>query len=223
MFKAFLRILRWTSQPTPKRRRPERAAHEVAPKAKVVLSRVETDVDHSQIPSASSSTAYKKKALTEFEVKSGLHQFPRGQVGHVYDGDTFIARIGRDENRIRLDSIDCPEDGQVWGDTARHGLIKLIGGKLVHLELHGEDDYGRTLATIYIPDRDGLNWLNVNERMILLGHAWVMRQFLDHLPTERQQKLIRMEKWARSKKVGLWKSPNPLPPWRWRKDGRDCA
>lgn len=140
------------------------------------------------------------------------------RVLYVIDGDTvevskFFRRV-----RIRLASIDCPEDGQPWGETAKAGLIKLIGGKSVSLEEHGRDPYGRTVATLYVWSEEAADWLNVNERMVVLGHAWVMRRFYTHLPRERQIALNRMEAWAKSRKVGLWKTPNPIPPWKWRAD-----
>ena len=56
-------------------------------------------------------------------------------------------------------------------------------------------------------------WLNVNERMVVLGYAWMMRKFYIHLSRKRQITLNRMETWAKSKKVGLWKAHNPIPPW----------
>lgn len=120
---------------------------------------------------------------------------------------------------IRLDSIDCPEDGQPWGDMSKQGLEKLISGKKVHFEEHGMDGYGRTLATIYIWHTKKNEWLNVNEHMVTLGHAWVMRLYYDHLPKDRQDKLNRLERWAKLKKMGLWNTPHPLPPWKWRKGG----
>lgn len=135
----------------------------------------------------------------------------------VVDGDTLIVAKGWSQTMIRLDSIDCPEDGQHWGDIAAFGLIKLVGGRRVVLEEHGLDSYGRTLATIYVRHANGEEWLNVNERMVTIGHAWVMRRFYDHLPKDRQAKLNRLEAWAKSKKVGLWSTENPIPPWQWRK------
>jgi len=140
----------------------------------------------------------------------------RVKVEYVLDGDTVIVSKFWSEMRIRLDSIDCPEDGQPWGNIAKAGLIKLIGGRDVYIEEHGIDDYGRTLATIYLEGNIGSEWINVNERMVMLGHAWVMRQYYDHLPKSRQDQLIKLEKWARSKRVGLWKTSNPIPPWQWR-------
>ncbi|MBO6949653.1 MAG: thermonuclease family protein [Rhodospirillales bacterium] len=138
------------------------------------------------------------------------------EVARVIDGDTVDVIVNGRKTRIRLDAIDCPEDGQEWGETATHGLIKLIGGRTVYLEVHGFDPYDRTLATIYLPKGRNGKWQNVNERMVMLGHAWVMRQFYNHLPPARKNSLNRIEAWAKSNKVGLWRKPNPLPPWKWR-------
>ena len=147
-------------------------------------------------------------------------QYFTAKVAQVIDGDTVDVITKRRRIRIRLDSIDCPEDGQDWGDVATYGLIKLIGGKSVSLEYHGLDFHGRTLATIYVSQDRGAKMLNVNERMVVLGHAWVMRQFYNHLPKDRQVSLNRIEAWARSRRVGLWRASNPTPPWEWRRSNR---
>jgi micrococcal nuclease len=164
-------------------------------------------------------TANKTKAQSEAAVKEQIKNFPEVKVEHIIDGDTVIVVKDWHKIRIRLDSIDCPENGQHWGDTAKYGLIKLIGGRKIRLEEHGQDFYERTLATIYLQHGYGSEWLNVNERMVTLGHAWVMRRFYDHLPKDRQDKLNRLERWARPKKVGLWQTPSPIPPWKWRSEG----
>jgi endonuclease YncB( thermonuclease family) len=144
---------------------------------------------------------------------------PRALVVVVLDGDTVIVAQGSNQTRIRLDSIDCPEDGQDWGDTATDALTKLVGGRRVALEEHGLDFHGRTLATVYVRHSNAGEWLNVNEQMVMRGHAWVMRAYYDHLPKGRQAKLDRLETWAKSKKAGLWSTQNPTPPWDWRKNG----
>ena len=109
-----------------------------------------------------------------------------GSVVWVIDGDTVVVRIKGRETRIRLASIDCPEDGQEWGDNAKYGLMKLIARRSVTIEPFGYDVYGRLLATIYVYDRRKGQYINVNERMIILGHAWVLRDFLGHLPLGRR-------------------------------------
>lgn len=171
------------------------------------------------VPSPAYPKAQTRRALSEAEIKEKMSALPLARVVHVVDGDTVIVSKGWSEITVRLDAVDCPEDGQPWGDTPKYGLIKMIGGRGVRLEEHGVDIHGRTLATVYVQSpRDG-EWLNVNERMVTLGHAWVMRRLYDHLPKDRQDKLNRLERWARTKKVGLWKSPNPVPPWKWRRGG----
>ena len=142
----------------------------------------------------------------------------RVKVRHVIDGDTVVVSTFWSETRVRLYAIDCPEDGQPWGNIARAGLIKLIGGRFVHIETHGLDLHGRTLATIYVQQNHESEWTNVNERMVMIGHAWVMRKYYGDLPQSRQHQLNRLEGWAKSKRVGLWKTSNPVPPWRWRNE-----
>lgn len=162
----------------------------------------------------------KKKAPGAAEVRGLIDGFPEAKVVHVVDGDTVIVAKRWSREKVRLDSIDCPEGGQPWGDTAAYGLIKLIGGRKVRLEEHGLDCHGRTLATIYVRHANGEEWVNVSERMVVLGHAWVMYKLYDHLPKDRQDKLDRLESWARSKKVGLWRTQCPIPPWLWRNGER---
>lgn len=162
----------------------------------------------------------KIKARTSEEVSRLVETFTQAKVVKICDGDTVYVAKGWSRVKIRLDSIDCPEDGQDWGDNAKYGLIKMIGGRTVHLEQYGADAYGRTLATLYVRHPDTREWQNVNERMVMLGHAWVMRMYYDHLTPDRQQKLNKLEAWAKSKNVGLWSAPNPTPPWEWRKEGR---
>ena len=170
-------------------------------------------------PQFSGQRAYTTQAQSAAALNDQIQNLPKVTVRWVIDGDSIIATKGWHDITIRLDAIDCPEDGQYWGDIAKYGLIKLIGGKTVYLEDHGIDLHGRTLATIYIRHRQKNEWLNINERMVTLGHAWVMRRFYDHLPKDRQDKLNRLESWARSKKIGLWHASDPIPPWEWRREG----
>lgn len=150
------------------------------------------------------------------EEKWRIEDLPLAKVEYVIDGDTVIVSSASKKTRVRLDSIDCPEDGQPWGNLATAGLIKMIGGRRVRIEEHGEDHYGRLLATIYVQGGRGSEWLNVNEKMVVKGHAWVMRKYYNHLPNPRIDTLNRLERWARVKKVGLWSASNPIPAWTWR-------
>lgn len=147
-----------------------------------------------------------------------LNTHPEVKVARVIDGDTVVVIHNRQKVKVRLDAIDCPEDGQEWGDVAKYGLIKLIGGKKIRIEIHTTDRYQRTVATLYVWHRETSQWVNVNEKMVTLGHAWVMRRFYQHLSPERQKRLNRLENWAKRKKIGLWRTPDPVAPWRWRSE-----
>lgn len=158
-----------------------------------------------------------EQASDSLSVQS-ISDLPQARVIWVVDGDTVIISTSWwSETTIRLDSIDCPEDGQEWGNNSKYGLVKLVGGQKVRVEEHGVDIHGRTIATLYVWNREKDQWLNVNERMVTLGHAWVMRRYYQHLPKSRQDQLNRLERWAKSKHVGLWRNPNPIPPWQWRR------
>jgi len=161
----------------------------------------------------------RKDPENNFETAEPNKGLQDAKVEKIIDGDTVIVSTSCCKFWIRLDSIDCPEDGQQWGDIAKFGLIKLIGGRKIRLEEHGLDRYERTLATIYVQHDNRSEWVNVNEKMVTLGHAWVMRRFYDHLPKNRRNKLNSLERWAKSKRIGLWKTPNPIPPWKWRNGG----
>ena len=136
------------------------------------------------------------------------------RVRFVHDGDTVTVQTAESEIRVRLDSIDCPENDQPWGNYAKAGLIKLIGGRNVQLEAHGLDSYGRTLATLYVKSENEV--INVNEKMVARGHAWVVGNDSNHLSKNRKSRLISLENFARSKRMGLWKAENPIAPWAWR-------
>ncbi len=168
------------------------------------------------ITSLKSDKDKKPKSDEDKELISNKKSYETKKVHHVIDGDTIIVGDEWSKSKVRLYAIDCPEDGQPWGDNAKYGLIRLIGGRHIRIESHGYDKYERMLATIYVQSESDNEWVNVNAKMVVCGHAWVMRRFYKQLPKERQKDLNSKEYWAKSKKVGLWKTEDPIPPWKWR-------
>lgn len=156
-----------------------------------------------------------QKSLGKTRKDAQSQELIKVNVAHVQDGDTATVAGENFKLKIRLDAIDCPEDGQSWGNDAKYALVRLIGGRTVYMEQHGTDRYGRTLAVIYV--MEGTELINVNEEMVKCGHAWVMGDhYLGHLSDIRRRRLKLLGKWARTKKIGLWKKENPIPPWEWR-------
>jgi hypothetical protein len=90
-------------------------------------------------------------------------------VTQVIDGDSFY--IQGDE--VRLADVSCPEWYASGGSEATDALTELIDGQIVYLDTDqktGRDKYGRLIAVVYVVFNES-HLLNVNELMLLLGHA----------------------------------------------------
>ncbi|MFK7766809.1 MAG: thermonuclease family protein [Mariniblastus sp.] len=125
------------------------------------------------------------------------------------DGDTLTILSDGKKYRIRLDSIDCPESQQPFGQNAKRALSKMVYGKTVTVHATGKDDYDRVLGFVLVRKT------NVNEQLIKLGLAWHYRQY------SNSTELSKLEAKSRSRKTGLWSDKNPTPPWNWRRSQSD--
>lgn len=121
----------------------------------------------------------------------------------VYDGDTFKTKDGE---KVRLLGINTPEiahndsPGEEMGDQARHFLESQILGKRVQLVFDREkkDNYGRTLAHVYLADGSWINGRLVENGM---AHLYLFAPNFSHA-----EALLKLEQKARSKKLGIWKT-----------------
>ena len=131
------------------------------------------------------------------------------RVVRVLDGDTIEVIDDKDQTtRIRFDGIDAPEKSQAFGQKAKEYLASWVASKYVSLKVKEKDKYGRTIARVYLPTDTRVS---INERMVEAGFAWHYKQYSD------DQKLADLENAARKNKSGLWKDPNPMPPWEFRR------
>lgn len=92
---------------------------------------------------------------------------------YVIDGDTFKV----DDIRIRLIGIDTPEKGECYYDEARDFLTSLITEKQVRLQkdITGEDDYGRLLRYVILPnENEREDDIFVNKIILEEGYAQTM-------------------------------------------------
>lgn len=94
-----------------------------------------------------------------------------GTVTRVSDGDTLWLRPADNARpiKLRLRGIDAPELCQPGGPQSRDYLASLVLKRTVDAELHGRDDYGRTLAVLQGPSGD------VGAQMVRAGLAWSYR------------------------------------------------
>lgn len=129
-----------------------------------------------------------------------------GKVIKITDGDTIVILTEQKEQiKIRLEGIDCPESNQDFGTKAKQATSDLCFGKQVKVIKTGEDKYGRTLGHVYVGD------VSVNQELLKLGLAWHYKYF------NKDPELAKLEEQAKSAKIGLWSQSNPVAPWDFRR------
>lgn len=131
-------------------------------------------------------------------------------VKKISDGDTFwIYNDTSEGEKIRLIGVDAPESKNVFkkkkgyfGTEAKEYLTNLLKGKHVKLEYDVDhtDQYGRTLAYVYLEDGTF-----VNADLVKSGYAMVMTvppnvKFADEF--------VKLQQEARENNRGLWNISN---------------
>lgn len=132
-----------------------------------------------------------------------------GKVVGVADGDTITVLHDGQPERVRLQGIDCPEQGQAFGQRAKQATSRLAFGQVVTVRAVGKDRFGRTLGEVLLPDGQSLN-----RELVRQGFAWWFRRY------STDETLAALEAEARTAHRGLWADRSPTPPWEWRQDRR---
>ena len=131
-----------------------------------------------------------------------------GKVIQVSDGDTITVLIDNNKTKVRLYGIDCPENKQHIGFSAKSFTSELVLGKIVTIETYDIDKYGRTIGNVFV------NGDSLSEELVKVGYALVYTKYCK-LPICQQW--YKYEKEAKSKQFGIWSKSNPTPPWDFRK------
>jgi micrococcal nuclease len=123
----------------------------------------------------------------------------------ITDGDTIVVLTeDKQQVKIRLEGIDCPESKQDFGDRAKQATSDLCFGKMVRIESTGKDRYGRTLAFVYVGKEC------VNKELLKSGMAWHYKKY------NNDSELAKLETEAREQKVGLWAQQDSIATWDFR-------
>lgn len=132
-----------------------------------------------------------------------------GRVVRIQHGDTFtLLTSNREEVRVRLAEIDCPERKQSWGKRAWQALADKVFQESILVAVVDVDRYERVVGRVFFDGRD------INRELVAEGHAWAYRQYM----TDRS--LLDDEAAARSASRGLWGDSRPTPPWEYRRGNR---
>ncbi len=131
----------------------------------------------------------------------------KGKVASIADGDTFtLLTEDKQQIKVRLYGIDCPEKKQAYGTKAKQFTSELIFGKQVQVKRTSTDKYRRTIGIVTISDGRILN-----EELLKSGFAW---HYIQHDKNPCWQKL---QKEAKLRKAGLWADNRAIAPWEFRK------
>jgi endonuclease YncB( thermonuclease family) len=124
----------------------------------------------------------------------------------VLDGDTIEVLKDKVPLRIRLYGIDCPEHDQDFGTRAKQFTSDKVFGKTVEVVPVEKDRYERLVAKIYIDGK------YLNQMIVAEGFAWWYKRY-----APKDAVLKEAEEDARASRKGLWSHPNPIPPWKFRR------
>lgn len=128
----------------------------------------------------------------------------------VTDGDSITVLMpDNKEVKVRLYGIDCPEMRQPFGRVAKRATAALAAGKTVDVEVVETDRYGRSVALVTLPDGQ-----NLSRQLLREGMAWVYTQYCKRPECDAWRGV---EFVARDAGRGLWRDPQAMPPWEWRK------
>jgi endonuclease YncB( thermonuclease family) len=128
----------------------------------------------------------------------------------VKDGDTIEILNNGFNDVVRLKHIDAPEKKQPYGNASKKYLSDLCFNKEIRMVADKRRDRnGRILAEIF--DKQGRN---LNKLMVRNGLAWHYKRY------SNDRSYDELEKLARNEKLGLWKEPNAVAPWEFRKAKR---
>lgn len=131
------------------------------------------------------------------------------KVAGVIDGDTIVVNINDRPETIRFIGVDTPETvhpskpKECYGDEASKKTLEMLLGKSVHLipdpQTKDRDQYGRLLRFVFLEDGTF-----VNAKLIEGGFGF--NYIYD--PFQFMKEFDRLEKQAKSAKVGLWGACN---------------
>lgn len=151
-------------------------------------------------------------ALLSFSVQA---EILTGRIVGINDGDTVtLLDANQRQYKIRLTGIDAPEKKMPFGQRSKEHLSDLVFSKDVQVETEKLDRYGRTLGKILVDRKD------INLAMINAGLAWHYIKYQKDQSRSDSLLYAHAEEQARQQQIGLWRDPNPTPPWEWRKGGQ---
>lgn len=138
-----------------------------------------------------------------------------GVVISIADGDTLTLLVADHvQHKIRLASIDAPEERQAFGSRSKKNLADLAFHKQVLVEWNKFDRYGRVIGKVLAGGED------VCLAQVRAGLAWHYKAYEGEQSATDRERYARAELEARANRRGLWRDAEPTPPWEFRRQRR---
>ena len=139
-----------------------------------------------------------------------------GRVNSVSDGDTLtLTDAANRQRQIHLSAIDAPEFNQDFGQNSRTGLSALAFGQLASAECRFGIGRPHEYCFVSIDGKD------VGLELVRTGMAWWDRRSSAQQTPQARADYEHAEFLAKTQRLGLWNSKNPIPPWEWRRGKTD--
>lgn len=145
-----------------------------------------------------------------------------GKVTQIVDGDTFKycptdeePCSAEDWLEVDLWGVDAPElapEEQFFSKKASQYLVDELLHETVILEQMKTDDGGRPMVKVLIVNHPNSNF---NVHLLLEGHGWSTTTDDDDVADVVAYR--EAEKFAKERKLGLWREIEPVAPWEWLK------
>jgi len=138
-----------------------------------------------------------------------------GLVVSVSDGDTLtVLDEEKVQHKVRLAGIDAPEKRQAFGARAQQALGAAVHRQSVSVVWQKKDRYGRIVGKVLVQGQD------VGLSLVGSGLAWHYKAYEREQSASDRGAYAQAEVIARSRRLGLWRDDDPMPPWDFRKRPR---
>ena len=134
-----------------------------------------------------------------------------GRVTGISDGDTLVlSDRALQQHTIHLFGTDAPELTQDFGQKARTSLSALALNQTATARCSERDRYGHELCVVFVRGKD------IGLEQIRTGMAWWNQGHVLRQTTQDRSAYQHAEFNAKIRRMGLWNSKNPTPPWNWQ-------
>lgn len=106
-------------------------------------------------------------------------------------------------------------EGSPYGTVSSDSLRKATVGRKVTVTYDKRDRYGRIVGKVLVEG------LDVNLQQVETGLAWHYKQYQSEQTRADRYLYAQAELDARIGQLGLWREPNPVAPWDWRRRIRE--